>query len=124
MTDQQSGWLDEDSMYDSLLNQVDKMPEGWRPEPGSTLVGRVNDISEGSSEYGDYPLITVEMHNGSMVAVHCFHAALKNEIERKITQGRLNIGDDIAFKYFGEGEAKGGNNAPNLYRVAVRPAKQ
>lgn len=121
---EQQGWLDDDPMYDDLLSQVDKTIDGWRPEPGQKLAGKVADLGMGTSEYGEYPLVTVETSSGKLIGVHCFHQVLRNEIDRKIAQGRLQIGDEIAFKYFGEGEAKGGNNAPNMYRVAVRPAKQ
>jgi hypothetical protein len=124
MDEQQSGFLDDDPEYEDLLNQVEQLVKGWQPEPGDKLVGKVVDIDTARSEWGEYPLITVETSSGTHIGVHCFHQVVRNNVERKMAQGILTIGADIAFKYFGEGEAKGGNNAPNMYRVAVRPAKQ
>lgn len=116
--DRERDWWDE---TEDLLDIVEKDVEGWRPEPGDKLAGIVTDITEGSSEYGDYPLITVQKKDGTLVGVHCFHQVVRNEINRKIDSGRLRIGDLIAFSYKGEGEARNGKNAPNMYRVAVKP---
>ncbi len=107
----------------ALLDQVDLDVKGWLPKPGSKLFGTVTDISTGTSEYGEYPLLTIQTPTSRLVGLHCFHQVLRNEIERKIKSGRLDVGDMIAVAYKGEGEAKGGNNAPHVYRVAIkRPA--
>lgn len=107
-----------------LLEAVERPLVGWLPKSGDVLIGKVLDITDGTSEYGDYPLLTVETPSKNLVGVHCFHLVLKNDIQRRIDKGRLKIGDRIAIKYSGEGEAKGGSgkNAPNMYRVSVKQA--
>lgn len=113
-----------DATLEDLLNQVDKEIKGWMPNDGDKIAGKVVDITDGSSEYGEYPLITVETPSGKLVGVHCFHQVLKNEVERKIKRNLLQIGWNIAIAYKGEGAASGGKNAPHMYRVATRPPKE
>lgn len=109
--------------YQDLVNSAEQEVHGWLPKPGQTLFGTVMDISEAESEYGTYPLLIVRRPSGMLVGAHCFHTVLKREIQRKLNDGRLDIGDDIAIHYIGEGVASQGRNAPNMYRVTVRPRK-
>lgn len=125
----EDGWLDHDPLFppeaeagfEDLLGQVDKDVKGWLPKSGDKLFGKVLEIDTANGDFGEYPLITVETPSGKLVGLHCFHQVLRNEVTKKINNGRLAIGWDIAVMYKGEGEAKGGNAAPNMYRVATRP---
>lgn len=75
--------------------------DGWRPEEGATLVGKVVSIDSGSSNYGGgtYPIVTVQPEGGGdPVAVHCFHAALKS----RMMEARPNIGERIGIKFVGK----------------------
>jgi hypothetical protein len=105
-----------------LLNQVDRDVVGWLPNPGDKIAGTVVDITMATSRWGAYPLVTLETSSGKLIAIHCFHTVLKNEVGRKIEQDRLNVGDLMAVAYRGEGDAKEGREAANMYRVAIRPA--
>lgn len=129
---EQDGFLDHDPADEnwnnasdelkSLLDEVEHGAKGWMPKAGDTVYGTVMEISEiESGDYDDYQMVTVKQPDGSLVNVHCFHTVLGNEISRKINNGKLKEGSQIAVKYLGEGEAKAGNNAPHMYRVAVRP---
>jgi|SRR6516164_4771199 hypothetical protein len=106
----------------NLLNQVEREVVAWRPEPGDSVFGTFRDIDDSSQgDYGSYPIIIIESPSGRMVAVHAFHTVLRNNIERKMHRGVLQIGDEIAIQYRGtQGEGKGGKNPAELYRVAVR----
>lgn len=108
--------------YEHLLSQVDRDIVGWKPEPGDKVFGRVADVMEAESDFGQYPLIAIDspLHE-QLVGVHCFHTTLKNDVQRKIDHGTLAIGSEIAVSYRGMGEARGGNSAPHMYRVAVIP---
>ena len=111
----------EEDEYSDLLDQVESDVVGWRPEPGDTVVGILVDHTEGESEWGTYPLLTIKKVDGELIGVHCFHTVLKKEVGRKLERGTMKIGDKIAVAYRGEGTAKGGNNAPQMYRIAVKP---
>lgn len=81
----------------SLEDRLDTEAVGWRPEPGEKLTGVIVDISEGSSDYGTYPLLEVQADDGRVVSVHAFHTVLKNELASK----KPNVGDRIGIKYVG-----------------------
>lgn len=105
-----------------LLAQVEKDVTAWRPEPGDSVYGTFRDVDESSEgDFGSYPILTIETPSGRLVSVHAFHTVLRRNIERKLSRGILKIGDEIAIQYRGTtGEGKGGKNAPEMYRVAVR----
>lgn len=105
-----------------LLDQVEQDTEAWMPEPGDKVGGTLVDVDEASSDFGDYPLITIKTPNGSLVNVHAFHTVLRNTLNKKLAKGMLKVGDQIAIMYKGEGEARDGKNAPNMYRVAIKQA--
>lgn len=116
---------DEAALLADLLDRVNRAPaEGWRPNPGDVIVGKVTDMDEGSSEYGDdYPLLTILRPNGDTVAVHCFHTVLRNRVGKLIEKGRLAEGTYIAIRYIGvdpDAEVKKGMNAPELYTVSIQ----
>lgn len=76
--------------------------EGWRPEPGSVLIGTVTDVGKGWSDQGNqfYPIVTIqpEAEGSEPVAVHCFHTTLFG----RMTDLRPGIGERIGIKYLGK----------------------
>lgn len=104
-----------------LLAQVERDTTGWRPNPGDSIVGQVVDIGEGTSEFGTYPLITVDTPSKRLIGIHAFHTVLEREINTRIGNGTLSIGSTLAVKYLGKGQNSGKGNPPELYRIAVRP---
>ena len=106
-------------------------PDSWIPtEKGDTIMGKIVDVTEAWSDQRRdpstgkpgswYPLLTilVEEANGyeglpRELKVHAFGAVLYNEIMRK----QPNIGERIRIVYQGTGEAKSGQNPPELYVV-------
>lgn len=67
---------------------------GWQPNPGDNVTGTVVSLRGGESEYGKYPVLTIERDDtGEFVAVHAFHTVLFKELSKlKPTTGsRLSI---------------------------------
>lgn len=103
-----------------LLEQLDKPIKAWRPKTGtkvgsveerSSLVGIVKQLSNATSDYGTYPLITLEVGAPYYVSIHAFHTVLANEIERL----GLMEGDKLAVSYLGRTPEK---RTMARYRVA------
>lgn len=103
---------DEESKYDY------DFAEGWKPEPGDILEGRITSIDTGTNEYGTYPIVTIERDDGSSGAVHCFHTALRSQFARL----RPQIGMKVGVKYLGKQQAKNpvaGRSEYANYRVIM-----
>lgn len=78
---------------------------------GDKLVGTITALDERTSDYGTYPIVTVQTDEGE-TAFHGFHTVAKNEIARQ----RPEIGDEIAVKYFG---ISSDDHGYERYRVLV-----
>ena len=74
----------------------------WKPQPGDTVSGRIEDISEHDAGYGKYPILELATETGT-VSVHCFHDVLKNELARLAP----DIGDSVTLTYKGRHPDKG-----------------
>lgn len=101
-------------------------PDTWIPvEPGERVTGKVIDVTQAWSDVmgntgGFYPLLTLELEDGTTKKVHAFSTVIYQEVMSK----KPEIGETVTFSYEGKGEVKKvGRNAPNLYRlyVAGRP---
>lgn len=99
-------------------------------EAGDTIAGKIVDVTDAWSDQrrnpttgqqgAPYPLLTIEAVEATgydnlprELKVHCFGAVLFNEIMRK----QPGIGEAVRITYQGAGEAKPGQNAPELYQV-------
>jgi hypothetical protein len=97
--------------------------EGWLPKEGDEIQGVVIGIRMGHSTYKEnadknpaYPIIFILPENSAkVVAVHCFHAVLENEVK----SARPLPGEHMFIKHIGKGKAKQGNNPPERYAVHV-----
>lgn len=74
----------------------------WKPQPGDSITGRIEDISEHDAGYGTYPILELATDAGT-VSVHCFHDVLKNELARLAP----DIGDTLTITYQGKHLEKG-----------------
>jgi len=84
--------------------------EGWRPEPGDVLRGKVVDVTRTQDRFNadkTYPIVTIEREDGEQVAVHAFHIVLQNALR----QVRPMPGDSLAIKYGGRKARKGDDEA-------------
>ena len=72
-----------DPAYKDLLGQLDRPKVAWRPSPGDAVVGKIVAMMTATSEYADYPLLTLDPGPDSpLVDVHAFHTWLKSDIVR------------------------------------------
>lgn len=106
-------------------------PDSWiAVDAGDTIMGKIVDVTDAWSDQRRdpvtgrqgslYPLLVLEAQEATgyndlprELKVHCFGAVLFNEVMRK----QPNIGETIRITYTGPGEAKPGQNAPELYTV-------
>ncbi len=102
-----------------LADSVDAgFAEGWRPEEGDKLVGKIVGLARGWSDQSEsfYPIITI--HDETLdkdVAVHCFHYVLKN----RVTDLKPKIDERIGIKYDGTVPTKDGKRTVAKYIVRV-----
>lgn len=87
----------------------------WRPEPGGILIGTVTDVDEApGTDWGPYPVVTIETADGEEFAVHAFHTVLRNEILKLAPVE----GDGLGIKYKGKSKTKSGADV-ELYAVKI-----
>lgn len=97
--------------------------DAWRPEPGDVLRGKVTNLDMGHSEFGAYPIITVQSgapDDDSEYAVHAFHQALRD----KLRDLKPSIGSEIAIKFFGEQKSTTSKFTYAKYGVKVEGGRQ
>lgn len=109
--------------------------ESWIPEPGDVLVLRVDAISYHDGGYGEYPVLSGAVQEGSTLegkalelpqarALHCLGRVMQGEIgwdsdsnrwgeDRKVRNGSL-----VAVKFVGEKTSTAGNVYKH-YKVIV-----
>lgn len=112
--------------------------EGWRPEDGDKIVGRVIACDTRDGSYGEYPVVTLDVREGSTEtrdgvrhpielpaerAVHAFHTILKGEIwtDGKVGAWRVHEGDTLGVRYNGKGRTRAGNEIDNYRVIIERP---
>jgi hypothetical protein len=93
--------------------------EGWKPDVGDLVLGKVTDVAMGWSDYrGQYPIITIaDEKTQQPVAVHGFHAGLFNQL--MTLQPR--VGERIAVKFVEKRphRSKPGQTV-SVYRVKIQ----
>jgi hypothetical protein len=101
----------------TLADRLSRDPEPWKPEPGDALIGEVLDLEQRTSDFGDYPAITVLDDDGVEWTFHGYHTIAKNELAKQ----RPVPGDRIGIKY--HGKKQGAKNTYESYRVLVEHAE-
>lgn len=95
-------------------------PESWIPvREGDTLTGTMIDLDIVWSDVKgrEYPLVTLQLEDGTEKRVHCMGAALEGEVMRK----RPIPGEVLTFSYHGQGEAKRpGRSGAHIYRLRIK----
>lgn len=127
MTDSPSGdRVDRKGLSDEMremLDQSEREYVGWNPEERPQMVGTLSDISPDCDcgGYGPHPILFIDTPQGDAVAVHVFHSTLRSQIEPRLKQGRLGVGDLIAISHLGtKPSGVKGHADMNMYRVVVR----
>lgn len=99
--------------YGTLLDELDREKVAWQPQPGAKVAGKVFAITTATSEYGSYPMVTIDPGpDEPLVDVHCFHSWLKSDIVRM----GVRQDDLIGIKFID----KDGPRGAARYRVSVR----
>ena len=104
---------------EDLLNQEQQIPDGWRPNDGDQLVGKVTQVTTGWSDQSEsnYPILVIHDENKDEdVSIHCFHHVLKNAVLKTKPQ----IGERIGVKLTGEVPLKSNpNRSVKTYNFVV-----
>lgn len=127
--DQMFGDGDDFTGIDDLLDSViEDDAEGWNPkEVGEAIAGVVVKVGETRSDYAQdgenpmVPTVVIKTKDGDKHRVIGYGAVLKREMKDADPQ----VGDRMAFKYFGEKAIKNGKFAGKPYRhfgVAIQRA--
>jgi len=75
----------------------DALPEGWRPEEGDLVIGKILSMTKGWSDYQQsyYPILVI--HNeltDEDIAIHGFHFVMLD----RLTSLRPKVGERIGIK--------------------------
>ena len=108
----------------AMLDASEREYVGWNPEEMPQLVGTVDDIIPDCDcgGFGTHYILSVSLPHGDGIAVHAFHTTLRSQIEPKIKQGRLGIGDLIAISFLGtKPSSTKGHSDMALYRAVIKP---
>lgn len=97
-----------------LTNRLNRDSEPWRPNPGDTIEGEVVELDTRDGGYGPYPIVTVVTDDDREVTVHCFHEALRGQVESK----NVAVGDTIGVIYRGKTTSANGRSF-HSYRLIV-----
>lgn len=92
------------SKPETVPEALDLSPEGWRPNAGDSITGKVKDLTTGDGGYQRYPIVTLSTKDGD-VNVHAFHHTLKN----RLREMRPKRGHTLTITYLGEEEQRNKN---------------
>jgi hypothetical protein len=110
----------------ALFDQAQRDILNWIPTTSGQEVGGVlRDITDVDADFvegGTVPMLVIESPSGVLWGVRAYHSVLRNEIERRIEKGRLQIGYTVAIVYTGKGgDPNRKLNQYENYRLAVKP---
>lgn len=100
---------------DEFLTDI---PDGWRPEPGDKVIGKIIGLQKGWSDQQGayYPIIILEDElTGEAVSVHGFHYVLKE----RLASLRPVVGERIGIKMGDKIPSKDGRRTIQTYTVRV-----
>jgi len=108
---------------DLLDNMTDEGAPAWVPEePGEGIQGRLVSVSQGTGDYGSYPVWVVDLGDDNKVRVNGFGTVLSREMQ----DANAEPGDTVAVKFFGDKEIQNGKWKGKMYKhykVAVAKGK-
>lgn len=105
------------SARDHLVAQGD-YAEGWKPEPGDEVEGRVTAIDTRDAGRGPYRIFTVaDALSGAELAVHASSAVLRSDTVDVV------VGDELYVRFNGQKRSRAGNDYAS-YTVGIEKATQ
>lgn len=99
-----------------LLEAVGRETLPWERDKEPTVAGTVVDLSERTSEYGQYPVVALLLADGREVEV----AGMGAVLQRFIMTCGVQAGDLFAVKYLGQRTPRSGGKPYHDYKVVVR----
>lgn len=105
-------------MADAQTMNLDDIPDGWRPEPGSMAIGKVIGLQKGWSDQSEsfYPIVVIEDElTGNALSIHGFHFVLKD----RLAALRPALGERIGIKMGDKVPSKDGRRSIQTYTVKV-----
>lgn len=101
------------------MAELGEYAQGWRPEEGDRIAGKITELSMGYSEFRNantgYPILTLVQDDGEEIAVHCFHTVLEN----RVRELKPVPGERIEILFKGEKPTKDGRRTMKVYAVRV-----
>lgn len=82
---------------ETVPEAIDFGVQGWKPEPGDTITGRITDLTTGGGEFGRYAIVMLTTKSGDDVAIHAFHHTLKT----RLREMRPERGHTLTVTYHG-----------------------
>jgi hypothetical protein len=90
-------------------------PKPWKFDTdGPMIVGTFRGLEFGTTAYGQCPVVTLELEDGTERSVWCFHTVLRNEMKRS----QPKLGERVGILYLGKIHPEGGAEYVG-YRVKV-----
>lgn len=108
--------------------------EGWKPEAGDFIIGTMEGLSAGWSDYkqGKYPIITLkcteagsilpdaaEGVNGEQVGQSISIHAFQTTLERMLIETQPKVGETVKITCGGKRATRDGKRSVMLYRLEV-----
>lgn len=94
----------------AITDLLEQNPETWAPKVGDVVEGTIVDLTDRTSDFGTYPIVTIDTGDG-LVVFHAFHTVPRN----KLKEQRAQTGDKIGVKYLGKPKGKEYEN----YRIII-----
>lgn len=88
--------------------------EGWKPAVDDEIEGDIVEISFRDGGWGPYPIVTLQLDDGTFIAIHAFHFVLK---DRLVNELQIAQGDRLAVKYLGAKTPKDGGKPYENYKA-------
>lgn len=97
---------------------VQQESQGWRPEPGDVVDGKLVSLTRGWSDWlqGHYPILTIHDKDQKRdIDVHCFHQVL----HERLLELRPKIGDMLRVEYRGQVKSQDGKRTISIYNITA-----
>jgi len=85
------------------LEHADEHAPAWRfDDDGPLIIGTVKGFGEFDAGWGAYPIVNLQLADGTERAVHCQREVLS----RELAKARPQVGERIGIKWLGQPEGK------------------
>lgn len=108
----------------SLKDRLEGNSEAWRPDDETLghpnpLTGWVTEVTTGTGDFGEYPLLFVLDDDKNEWRVHGFGTVLKS----RIAELKPEPGDEIGIRFLGLVKSKGFDTPYRNYKLVLEKAQ-